>query len=187
MWPLGWTVSNAGSASVIDRRRRYVRVSRLPLPRAVPTCRPILSGCRRCPRDCQPVARNRAAVARAAPVRPPAVRRRSDPASPGSAELPRATTAGSADISDVSWWWPAASQGGGHHVDSICHPLSPFDVPVIYGGRRIPHYALCGRSALAGLVGAGGSDLSGAGALTGTGGCSQPKKLGPATVEMCWI
>ena len=42
-------------------------------------------------------------------------------------------------------------------------------------------------SVLAGLVGAGGSVGSGAVAVTGPGGCSQPRKLGPFTVEMCWI
>lgn len=36
-------------------------------------------------------------------------------------------------------------------------------------------------------MGAGGSVVSGAAAVTGPGGCSQPRKLGPFTVEMCWI
>jgi hypothetical protein len=55
--------------------------------------------------------------------------------------------------------------------------------------RRAPdfYYTLSVLSAIAGLVGAGGSVLSGAAAMTGTGGCSQPRKLGPFTVEMCWI
>jgi len=55
--------------------------------------------------------------------------------------------------------------------------------------RRAPdfYYALSSLSAVAGLVAAGGAVLSGATVAIGPGGCSQPRKLGPFTVEMCWI
>ena len=74
------------------------------------------------------------------------------------------------------------TQVRGHHMDSVCHPLSPLTCRPVR--RTLATRSRFG-SAIAGRVGAGGSAAAGAVRSTGAGGCSQPRKLGPLTVEMC--